>query len=368
MSAWNTSSPRFQGPPPWWPDDEPWPPRGRTAHVARRRARFVRRSGWYSFWPVWILFWILLTTIRGRGGLPLSSGFVLIIAGAVAAGTVAVIIRRIAGPVADIVAAADRIAHRDYRVRIDEPRFGPTWVGNTARAFNAMAHELDVQDQARRHLMADVAHELRTPLAVLQGKLEGLIDGVYPRDTEQLQSVLDDARLLARIVEDLRVLSTSESGALALAKEPTDVVGLANDVVSALTARAAEAGVTLGLHAQSPDDIEPIVIDPLRIREVLTNLVVNAVRYTPSGGRVEVQVGSEADHVTIKVIDTGTGISPADLPHIFDRFYKGAGSSGSGLGLTIARNLVQAHGGTLYTESSVGAGTTMVFSLPRSSG
>jgi two-component system, OmpR family, sensor histidine kinase BaeS len=325
----------------------------------------MRRSGWYSFWPLWVLVWLVASRWPGRGvGPQFGGGVVLILACAAAAGTVALIIRRIAAPVADIVSAAERIARRDYRVRVKEPEFGPAWVGDTARAFNAMAKELEAQDQARRHLMTDIAHELRTPLAVMQGKLEGLIDGVYPRDTEGLQRLLEDTRVLARIVEDLRTLSTAESGALALTKEPTDILTLANDVASSLATRADEAGVKLGVET-SDADIEPIAIDPLRIREVLTNLVANALRHTPSGGRVDLKLGTSGNSVQVRVVDTGTGISEEELPRIFDRFYKGAGSSGSGLGLTIARSLVEAHGGTMRAESSPGTGTTITFSLPR---
>jgi two-component system sensor histidine kinase BaeS len=369
MSPWrDVRPPSRRRPPAWWPHDEPWPPHGSRSSAARRRARFVRRSGWYSFWPLWGFLWILGFSLRGRpfgAGFQPGGGVVLILACAAAAGTVALIIRRIATPLADIASAADSVAHRDYRVRITEPAFAPGWVGDTARAFNAMAQELDAQDQARRHLMADVAHELRTPLAVMQGKLEGLIDGVYPLDNERLLGLLDDTRIFARIVEDLRTLSTAESGALALSKEPTDLLVLANDAVSSLLTRADEAGVRLGVETDSVADIEPIAIDPLRIREVLTNLVANALRYTPPGGRVDVKVGVQGDGVEVRVVDTGAGISAGELPRIFDRFYKGAGSSGSGLGLTIARNLVEAHGGTIRAESRAGAGTTIIFTLPR---
>jgi len=249
-------------------------------------------------------------------------------------------------------------------VRIDEPELAPRWVRETARAFNAMAVQLDAQDQARRHLMADVAHELRTPLAVLQGKIEGLIDGVYPRDNERLQALLDDTRVFARIVEDLRTLATSESGALALAKEPTDVVALAHDAAASLAGQAAERGVTLAVSA-TPAEIEPVVVDPVRIREVLVNLVTNALRYTPRAGRVGIALCGTAREIECRVVDTGPGIAPDDLPRIFDRFYKGAGSTGSGLGLTIARNLVEAHGGAIRAESRPGAGTAIIFSLPR---
>jgi two-component system, OmpR family, sensor histidine kinase BaeS len=351
--------------PPWWPADEPWPPRSSRFHYQRRRSRFVRRTGWYSFWPLWVVLWWLATLGRGRSFTPMGSVVVLLLAGAAAAATVAVILRRLAGPVADIVSAADRIAHRDYRVRIDEPAFAPAWVKDTARAFNAMAGQLHAQDEARRHLMADVAHELRTPLTVLQGKLEGLIDGVYPRDNERLQALLEDTRVFARIVEDLRTLANSESGALALAKEPTDIVVLANDAAASLASEANERGVTLGVAADRAGDIEPVAVDPVRIREVLVNLITNALRYTPRGGRVEVKIGATPHGVELRVVDTGPGIAEAELPRIFDRFYKGAGSTGSGLGLTIARNLVEAHGGTIRAESRPGAGTTMIFSLPR---
>src|SRR5262249_25935480 len=161
---------------------------------------------------------------------------------------------------------------------IAEPESGPAWVADTARAFNAMAKELEAQDEARRHLMADVAHELRTPLAVIQGKIEGLIDGVYEPDGERLQGLLEDTRLLSRIVEDLQTLSTAESGALPLAKEPTDIVLLANDVASSLSAAGADKGVALSVDAASGSEGEPIDVDPLRIREVLVNLVANAIR------------------------------------------------------------------------------------------
>jgi len=368
MSRWRNRRPwHDRTPPAWWPRDEPWPPLGPLLRE-RQRARFVRRSGWYSFWPLWVLLWVIASSSgrRSFGGVfPFGGGIALLLACAAVAGAVAIIIRRIASPVADLVSAADRIAHRDYDVRVREPEFGPAWIGDTARAFNAMAKELDAQDKARRHLMADIAHELRTPLAIVQGKLEGLLDGVYPRDDERLQGLLEDTRVLARLVEDLRTLSTADSGALALSKEPTDIVALAHDVISSLSAHADGAGVALRVETDSPDDIQPIAIDPLRIREVLTNLVANALRYTPRGGRVLVRVGTRADGVEVRVADSGAGMSEGELPRIFDRFYKGPASAGSGLGLTIARSLVEAHGGTIRAESRPGSGTTIVCSLPR---
>lgn len=364
MSRWRESQAwRQGGPPPWWPREEPWPPRGRRALRDARRGRFVRRSGWFSFLPLWGFLWLIGSTFRWGNRESGFGGVELLLLCAVGAAAVAVVVRRMAVPVADIVSAADRIAQRDYRVRVSVPGHGPAWVGDTARAFNAMARELEAQDTARRQLMADIAHELRTPLAVVQGTLEGLIDGVYPRDDERLQGLLDDTRVLARLVDDLGTLATAESGALALTKEPVDVLALANDVASSLAVRAGDRGVALRV-ASPAIEIDPIAIDPVRIRQVLTNLVANALRYTPRGGQVTVDVRSTSTGIEVQVRDTGSGISADELPRIFDRFYKGAGSSGSGLGLTIARRLVEAHGGTIRAESQPGAGTTVVFSLP----
>jgi signal transduction histidine kinase len=367
MRDWHGRRWHGEGPPRWWPRDEPWPPPGGRAFRERQRAQFIRRSGWYSFWPAWVLLWLIASSAgrRGVGGLPFGGAVTWLLLSAVVAGCVAIIIRRIAGPVADIVSAAGRVAQRDYTVRVREPEFGPAWIGDTARAFNAMAKELDAQDKARRHLMADIAHELRTPLTIVQGKLEGLLDGVYPRDDQQLQGLLEDTHVLVRLVEDLRTLSTAESGALALSTEPTDILALADDVVSSLSARAESGGVTLRVETDGQGDLQPIRIDPLRIREVLTNLVTNALHHTPRGGSVLVKVSARADSVEVSVVDNGAGIAEAELPRIFDRFYKGPGSSGLGLGLTIARGLVEAHGGTIRAESRIGAGTTITVSLPR---
>ena len=371
MNPWSRRW-RSDRPPLWWPADEAWPPANARMYGERRRARFVRRSGWYSFWPVWALLWLFFLAFRNGerfDELGTSSGargmwIAVLLICAVAAGAVAIIIRRIAGPVADIVGAADRIARRDYRVRVEEPAHGPRWVGDTARAFNSMARELEAQDLARRNLMADVAHELRTPLAVVQARLEGVLDGVYPADTEQLQGVLENTRVVARLVEDLRTLASAESGALALVKEPTDVAALANDVVSSLSDGAEAAGVTLRTENGQAMSLDSIAIDPVRIRQVLMNLVGNALRYTPRGGAVVVATAQSPHGVEIRVTDTGAGIAPADVPRIFDRFYKGAESSGSGLGLTIARSFVEAHGGTIRAESRPGQGTAITFTLP----
>jgi signal transduction histidine kinase len=364
MSPWFGPR-RYRRPPPWWPAGEPWPPQPR-AFRSEQRARFIRRSGWYGFIPLWILAWIVLNNlVRWAGaGRPRGGGVAVLLLGAAIAATIALILRFIAAPLADVATAADRIKARDYRVRVAVPRRGPSWVVNTARAFNAMAVELETQDQGRRNLMADIAHELRTPLAILQGQIEGLIDGVYPRDDERLQKLLDETRMLGRLVEDLRTLATAESGALALSREPTDIHALANDVVSAFEAPAVAKGVTLtvtGIEHELP----PIDVDPVRIREVLMNLVSNALRHTPAQGRVDIAMQPLDRQLELRVVDSGAGMTDDELRRVLDRFFKGSGSSGSGLGLTIARSLVEAHGGTIRAESRVGEGTTMVILIPR---
>jgi two-component system OmpR family sensor kinase/two-component system sensor histidine kinase BaeS len=258
-------------------------------------------------------------------------------------------------PLGAMVEAADRVAAGDYSTRA--PEHGPRWMRTLARAFNSMTSRLEVQDRQRRDLMADIAHELRTPLAVLQGRLEGMVDGIYPRDEGQLAAVLQETRMLARLVEDLRTLAHTESGTLTLQKESTDLAILLNDTAASFAAEAAERKIRLEVEA--PASLPLIDIDPVRIREVLTNLISNALRHTSESGRVSVTASAQGDTVVVTVSDNGRGIPAEDLLRIFDRFYKGHGSRGSGLGLTIARNLVVAHGGEIRAESEEGKGTTM---------
>jgi two-component system OmpR family sensor kinase/two-component system sensor histidine kinase BaeS len=270
------------------------------------------------------------------------------------------VMRRVGSPIADIVEAADRVASADFSVRIAER--GPPPLRSVARAFNSMTDRLQAQDRQRRHLMADIAHELRTPLTVVQGRLEGLLDGVYPRDDAHVSEALADTRILARLIDDLRTLANSESGALSLQREATDLVVLIHDVARSLEAEANAAGVAIRVGGAM--NLPLVDIDPLRIREVIVNLVSNAIRHTRPGGRISIDAGAGSDRVVVTVADTGSGVPADELPKIFDRFYKGGGSSGSGLGLTIARNLIVAHGGEIRADSGQGKGTTITFSLP----
>ena len=271
--------------------------------------------------------------------------------------------------------AADRVAGGDYTTRVGV--HGPPPVRALAHAFNTMTERLEKHDQQRRNLMADVAHELRTPLTVIQGRVEGLLDGVYPRDDAGLEIVLDETRVLSRLIDDLRTLALSEAGALKLEKETTDIAALARDVAAALSGEAAAKQITIQVR---DDGHPPIAIDPVRIREVLTNLVSNALRHSTAGGTVTIAVapstGSGQAHstgsgqaggvngVAVSVADTGAGMTPEEAQRAFARFYKGPGSGGSGLGLAIARALVLAHGGSIDLHSEPGRGTTITFRLP----
>ncbi len=270
-------------------------------------------------------------------------------------------LRILALPLRNLIEAAGRVEAGDLSATV--PVRGPRELRSLARAFNAMLERLRSDEAQRRRLLADVTHELRTPIAVIQGNLEAMLDGVYPPDEAHLGPVLEETRVLSRLIDDLRTLSLAESGVLELHREPTDLGVLAGEVVVTFRGQAEVAGVTL--RAEVPGETPLVEVDPLRIREVLANLTANALRHTPAGGEVRIAAAVEPSgrRVSMSVTDTGHGIPPEDLPRIFDRFYKAADSTGSGLGLTIARNLVTAHGGEIRAESTP-AGTSLRFTLP----
>jgi two-component system sensor histidine kinase BaeS len=215
------------------------------------------------------------------------------------------------------------------------------------RAIGRVGRAFAEQDRLRRQLLADVAHELRTPLAILQGRIEGLLDGVYPRDESHLAELLDETRHLSRLVEDLGTLAHAEAGALELRKESVDLGDLVRDVAASLPRP---------IDVRVPADLPAVEVDPVRIRQVLLNLLANAIRHTPPEGTVAVEVEAPPQRILLRVRDSGSGIAPEDLPRIFERFQKGSDSGGSGLGLAIARKLVLAHGGDIGIESAPGRG------------
>jgi signal transduction histidine kinase len=308
----------------------------------------------------------LLSSGAARAGVNLHAAPVAIGALAIAVLIVvgmAIVMRatwRAGGPLGSLISAADRVGDGDFSVHVREG--GPPFLRSVTRAFNLMTARLREQDEARRQLVADVAHELRTPLTVMQGRVEGLIDGVYAPDEARLREILEEIRVLGRLVEDLRTLANADSGALVLAREPTDIVHLAEDVATTFRAEADATGVTLDVHA--PARLPPIDVDPVRLRQVLINLVANALQHTNAGDAISIDASCDDGRMTIRVRDTGSGIPSDDLPRIFDRFYKGDGSRGSGLGLAIARKLVIAHGGDITAASTPGEGTTMTITLP----
>jgi signal transduction histidine kinase len=272
-------------------------------------------------------------------------------------------IRRFAAPIGDLIGAAGRVERGDYTVRVPERSVGPPPVRALVRSFNGMTSRLEVNERQRRTLLADIGHELRTPLTVLQGELEAILDGIHPADPPHLEAALDETRVLSRLIDDLRTLALAEAGALALHREPTDLEVLVGEVGRSLHAAADAKGVAI--VGEVANELPLLEIDPVRIREVLTNLVGNALRYAPSGSRVIVGVRPSADGqaLAVSVADAGPGIPAELVPHVFERFAKSADSRGSGLGLAIARQLVEAHGGRIGVASSP-TGTRIWFELP----
>ena len=229
-----------------------------------------------------------------------------------------------------------------------------------------MAARLEASDAQRRRLLADVAHELRTPLAVVRGNVEGMLDGLYAPDPARLDTILEETRVMARLLDDLQTLSTAEAGALRLDREPTDVAATAAEVAAAFAPRAAAGGVAL--RRRPPTGCRARSSTASAIRQVLENLVANALRHTPAGGTVAIGVARAATRIEVAVTDTGSGIPPEQLPTVFDRYARSADSGGSGLGLAIARSLVEAHGGTIAAEAAPGGGTTIRLRLPLDDG
>ena len=269
-------------------------------------------------------------------------------------------IRRYATPLADVVAAAGRVAEGDLGTRVEER--GAREMRQLARAFNTMSARLAASEEQRRRLLADVGHELRTPLTVVQGNLEALIDGVRPADADHLRAILDETKVVARLVDDLATLSGAEAGSLPLHLAPPDVVAVARDTAESFAAQASAGGVRLRVDAD--DDVPAAHADPVRVREIFSNLVTNALRYTPAGGDVRIAVLRDGERIRATVADTGRGVAPESLDRIFDRFYKSADSHGAGLGLAIAKRLVEAQGGVIGATSTLGKGTDVTFTLP----
>jgi len=288
-----------------------------------------------------------------------------LIASAVAVALGLFLTRYVVKPVRRLTKSAQDIAKGDLSKRIKVGGGGE--LGDLAKAFNTMAESLEQNERARRNLIADVAHELRTPLTVIEGTVDGVLDGVFQPTQEQLWIIKEEAEILAKLVSDLRDLSVVEAGHLRLMKEPFDPIELAEAAVKGFAPAAREKRVELLVRTEGRRT--ELVADRNRVTQILSNLLSNALRHTPEGGSITITVRPHDGWIHFAVSDTGEGISVEDLPHVFDRFYRVDKSrsrrgGGSGLGLAIAKQLVEAHGGKIWAESEVGKGSTFHVTLP----
>jgi two-component system OmpR family sensor kinase/two-component system sensor histidine kinase BaeS len=273
--------------------------------------------------------------------------------------------RRMVLPLAEVTAAAKEVAGGDLstRVRVE----GPDDLRILSDSFNQMADALERNDRDRRDMLADIAHELRTPLTVLRGRLEGIQDGVYPADEAHIVPALEEAYLLERLVDDLRLLTLAETRQLPFEKKELDLNDLARHVISLFQAQAEENKIELWV--EDGTEIRRALLDPQRTEQVIGNLISNALRYVPEGGRVWIEVRSEGELVSVSVNDNGPGVPEEELPHIFSRFWRGdksrtRASGGAGLGLAIARQLVEAQGGRIAASNLPGGGLQVRCEFP----
>ena len=280
--------------------------------------------------------------------------------------TIYTLYSRYGRPLRQILSAIDSVGEGNLSVRVEEdnsPQFG-----ELIKRFNKMVADLERSDQQRRNLTADVAHELRTPLHIIQGNLEGILDGVYPPSNEQIRDSLDEVNLMTRLVNDLQTLSLAESGQLPLHPTRFVLADLIHDLTSSFSAQATSQGIDLKTSIANPN--QELTADYDRLNQVLSNLVTNALRHTAQGGTVSIETGSASSaERTVRIIvkDTGTGIASEDLPFIFDRFWRADRSRSdrehTGLGLAITKQLIHAHGGTIDVQSEVGKGTIFTIEL-----
>jgi signal transduction histidine kinase len=273
--------------------------------------------------------------------------------------------RSITAPLRELTAASQAIAEGDLSARAGVR--GQDEVAQLADSFNDMAESLAHMERARRNQSADIAHELRTPLTVLQGTLEAMLDGVYATDHDNLQAALSQTRTLARLIEDLRLLALADAGKLHLEKDCLDVETFLREVVEAYQPQATERGISLVL--EMPPALPTACVDRDRLAQVMGNLLINSLRYVPQGGHIKVEVQRGPQEIVVATIDDGPGVPPEDRAHVFDRFWRvdparQRATGGSGLGLSIARHIVEAHGGRIWAEPTPGGGLTVRFSLP----
>lgn len=275
--------------------------------------------------------------------------------------------RILAAPIMQMAAAAHAIGAGDLSTRVP-PNRSSQEIEDLTTAFNKMAADLQHADALRTSLMADVSHELRTPLTVLEGNLRAALDRVYDLDEEQIANLYEQTRHLIRLVNDLRELALAEADQLPLDIHPLQLGPLVQEIAAAFELLADEKGVRLVLNL--PAGLPPIAADRVRMRQLLHNLLANALRHTPSGGTITLEAQADASSVSLTVVDSGEGIDAQSLPHVFDRFYRtdpsrARESGGSGLGLAIVKAVVEAHGGSVDAASAGrGRGSTFTLHLP----
>jgi signal transduction histidine kinase len=275
--------------------------------------------------------------------------------------------RRYVEPLADVMAGARAVAHGALSTRVPVHRQAGADLREFSDSFNHMAESLESNDLRRRELLADIAHELRTPLSILQGRLEGIVDGIYPAAPDQIAPALEEAYLLERLVEDLRTLTQAESGQLHFDRRPIQLAAIAERALSLFQPEAQSLGVELRKSVQA--DVGCVLADPQRIEQIVGNLVSNALRYATSGGQVELAVSQQDGDVEFAVRDTGLGVSEADLPRLFERLWRAErartrATGGAGLGLAISKHLIQAQGGQIAARNRPTGGLEVVFHLP----
>lgn len=309
-----------------------------------------------------------------RAGGALDGGFLRsILAAAVvsaAAGTLLALLaaRRLARPIEAVSAAAARVARGDLSARAPLSA-SDAEIAMLAHTFNQMTESLARLEEERKNMIADIAHELRTPLAILQARLDALEDGVLPLDAPQISQLSRQSELLTRLVDDLRTLSLADAGRLSIRREDTDLALVAREVLGGFADRAEKGGQLLTLYVAP--DLPRVPADPDRLAQVLSNLLDNALRYTPRGGAVHLEVDRAGPFARLRVADNGPGLSGEDRPRVFDRFYRASASGardrasgGSGLGLAIVRALTELHGGRVHALNAPQGGAQFEVELP----
>jgi signal transduction histidine kinase len=302
---------------------------------------------------------LILTVIGPTAAISLLLGILTLIIGLL-------LIQRLINPLSDVIAAAQAVSQGDLTARVPVEARNDD-LSALSMHFNHMADELERSDKQRRNLLADIAHELRTPITILRGRLEGILDGVYPADEANIAPALEETYLLERLVEDLRLLALAEANQLRFELKPVKLDDLGDTLMGLFSAQAGEKNVSLHLNAEP--NLPEVMVDPQRFQQVVGNLIDNALRYAPAGTAIYLTIKRRNNTIELSVADEGVGIPQAELEHVFDRFWRGEKSrarstGGAGLGLSIARQLVEAQGGKISARNRSPKGFEVLITLP----